>query len=112
MPKGSVVALLGEWRREWPNEFGSVLHAGKRGWASGDWVRPMSGTAVTKDRLRLRQDPSLNAPVLAVIPAGETVRLEGYATGQFHMAQYRGAIGFVSGDWLKDPVFDGAGAIF
>jgi len=113
MPKGSIVLLLGEWAIDVDaNDFGSVLYAGKRGWASGGWVRPMSGTAVTKDRLRLRRGASLNEPVLRVIPAGQTVHLTGWATGQFVEAEHDGLRGYVSGDWLKDPVFDDAPPVF
>jgi uncharacterized protein YgiM (DUF1202 family) len=99
MPKGTIVRLTGEWTPAWR----SVSRGDRTGWVNSTWLSGFRGTAVTRESLRIRQYASLNAPVLKLIPRGETVTVPGWAIGQFHLAEHGGVRGFVSGEWLENP---------
>ena len=104
IPPDTPLTLTGELR----GNFYGVLFGEQRGWVSRDFVVPLVGTAVTTDGLNLRESASTQAPIQAVIPAGATVRLTGYGSGQFVSVEYQGHWGMASGRFLKSPVFNPA----
>ena len=56
--------------------------------------------AVTTASLRLRQQPSSQAKVLLVMPAGAQVQITG-ESGDYYIAVYNGVMGFAAKSYLK-----------
>lgn len=100
LAKDTVVRVTGDL----VDGFRSVSVGGKSGWAHRDYLVDFSGTAVASTSLRLRQWPSLSAPVVQMISPGETVVVDFGAVGQFHRVSLGGVSGWASGEWLEDPV--------
>nr|MBA2277859.1 SH3 domain-containing protein [Chloroflexia bacterium] len=115
MPSGSSVTLTGRSS----NGFLAVEFRGTRGWAfaqylssggggesggdsgSSDAGSPSAtGTATVTSSLNLRRGPSTSDGVIAVMPRGATVTLNGRAAEGFLSVTYRGSSGWAFGQYL------------
>ena len=87
--------------------FREVTYNGTTGWASDDYLTPLGssnptnppaafdGTAVVEAATNFRDDASLNAGILLVLPAGATVSVSDQVTNGFRYSQYNGTNGWV-----------------
>ena len=83
--------------------FAEVIHDGIRGWLSAAYLAtttPAPNTAAATDDVNLRHGPSVDDPVLTVIPAGDRVRLTGEERDGFLGAEYGDDAGWVSEEYL------------
>ena len=81
--------------------FVAVTYDGVSGWAHRDYLRRYPGFATTTDGLNLRSDPSLDAGVILVMPAGSQVTTLGGQTNGFFLVEYGSTIGWAHGDYLS-----------
>lgn len=87
--------------------FREVTYNGTTGWASDDYLTPLGssnptnppaafdGTAVVEAATNFRDDASLNAGIILVLPAGATVSVSDQVTNGFRYSQYNGTNGWV-----------------
>lgn len=88
--------------------FFAVTYDGESGWAYGDYLRLYPAFAATTDALNLREDASLNADVITVMPAGASVTVLGGPTNGFYNVRYNETSGYAHGDYLDfDQPSDG-----
>jgi uncharacterized protein YraI len=109
MPAGASV--------EWDNFQGevngyvAVTYDGVSGWAHRDYLQLYPGFATTTAGLNLRSDPSLDAGVILVMPAGSQVTTLGGPTNGYYSVDYNGTVGWAHGAFLafgeSGPVEDG-----
>lgn len=91
--------------------FYPVGYGHDNGWAFGDYLEPIEqtvlppGKAFTTDRLNLRNEPSLEAKVITVIPSGAEVQITGAPKSGFYPVVYSTYTGWGFGDYLTrtDP---------
>lgn len=96
MPAGASVTLTGGSQ----NGFLEVTYNGMTGWASADYLTDFP-TATVDSALNLRSSPSLDAPVLAVMPGGAKVQLLGANQGGFSKVSYNGQTGWAYSAYLR-----------
>ena len=84
------------------------MREGREGWVHGDFLGKFTGTAVTSAPLNVRELPSIQAPILAVIPQGTRVDVVGAGSGQFQhvFTNLVGLPAYASGVYLRDPKVD------
>lgn len=85
--------------------FRYVIHNGLAGWIYDEFLAiegdsPPEGTLVTTTALNLRAEPSLNAKVLTVMPAGVSVTPTGSGSGQFAQVVYGNLTGWAATAYL------------
>ena len=101
-----------EWDpfQEETNGFVAVSYDGTDGWAHTDYLILYPTFATTTDRLNLRDDASLSAEVLLVMPAQANVTVLSGPTNGFYAVQFdQRETGWAHGDYLD---FGGDGAVF
>lgn len=102
MPEGAEVALTGDQA----NGFYGVEFDGESGWASADYLdldggsAPASDRAVVDSALNLRNGPSTGDDVLAVMPGGAEVAVNGAAENGFYPVSFNGQEGWAFGEFL------------
>jgi N-acetylmuramoyl-L-alanine amidase len=83
------------------NGFVAVNYDGTDGWAYAAYLILFPTFATTADRLNLRDDPSLSADVLTVMPSGAQVTVLSGPTNGFFSVQFdQRLIGWAHGDYL------------
>jgi uncharacterized protein YgiM (DUF1202 family) len=99
MPTGAAISwdpTQGE-----TNAYVAVTYDGTDGWAASDYLYLYPGAATTTDNLNLRAEPSLDAELLLVMPAGTTVTtIGGPSNGFFEVRTDLGEHGWASADYL------------
>ena len=86
--------------------FRYVIHDGLAGWMHGDFLLwtvdgPVPDTLTTTSDLNLRKEPSLSAPVLAVMPEGTSVRPTGAGNNNFAEVVYGSLKGWAHTSYLN-----------
>jgi uncharacterized protein YraI len=82
------------------NGFVAVTYDGTGGWAYAAYLILFPTFAATTDRLNLRDDPSLSADVLTVMPSGADVMVLSGPTNGFFSVQFDQQTGWAHGDYL------------
>lgn len=102
---GTVVEISGTVQ----NGFRQVIHQGRAGWVSNQFLSmdsPGEGPydpnyATTTASLNLRAEPSMSAKVLLVMPSGARVKvLEGYSNN-FRKVSYNNTVGWAHTSYLN-----------
>jgi uncharacterized protein YraI len=88
------------------NGFRYVVHGDLAGWMYEDYLLwnvdgPVPATVTTTSDLNLRKEPSLSAPVLAVMPEGTAVRPTGAAAYDFAEVVYGALTGWAHTSYLN-----------
>ena len=84
------------------NGFVSVNYHGTDGWAHTDYLYLFPMNATTTARLNIREDPSLSADVVEVMPAGaNVVLLSGPESGFFAVRYQERVTGWAHSDYLE-----------
>ncbi|MGH2557620.1 MAG: SH3 domain-containing protein [Thermomicrobiales bacterium] len=94
------------------NGFYRVRYNGVSGWASADYLDRgggSSGNTTVLDDLNLRSGPSTGDGVIAVMPAGSTVSVNGGPDNGFYLVSYGGMDGWAFGAYL-DGYASGTGS--
>ncbi len=60
-----------------------------------------AASAVTTARLNLRSGPSVNDPVVTVIPDGAQISVDGDAEAGYYPVTYNGTSGYAATDWIQ-----------
>jgi len=83
------------------NGFVAVNYDGTDGWAYAAYLYLFPAAATTTDDLNLREDPSLSADVIDVMPAGANLQvLSGPTNGFFAVRYEQQQSGWAHGDYL------------
>jgi uncharacterized protein YraI len=83
------------------NGFVAVSYDGTDGWAYAAYLYLFPAPATATDRLNLREDPSLSADVIEVMPAGSNLQvLSGPTNGFFSVRFEQQQAGWAHGDYL------------
>lgn len=121
VPGGSTVTVIGSIS----NGYSAASYQGIAGWVATEYLTEVvapapepnpptapgpvktpeagTGTAYTTTELNLRDGPSANQPVLAVMPAGAAVSLTGVTEAGFYRVIYNGQVGWAAVDYLSVP---------
>ena len=83
-----------------------IRHNGQYGWVHVDFINPggsgqQPGYLVTTANLNLRSGPSLDSPVLKIIPAGAQVARGDQVSNGYRAVTYAGVSGWASTAYLK-----------
>jgi uncharacterized protein YraI len=103
IPYGATVTVRGGVQ----NGFYPVTYNGQQGWSSSDYLAlakpstngPQAGVAT--DFLNLRSGPSGSHPVIAVIPSGADLVINGESSGGYLSVTWSGFQGFAHRDWIR-----------
>jgi uncharacterized protein YgiM (DUF1202 family) len=111
-----VLLVIPAWAElEWDpaetrqNGFVAVNYDGTDGWAYAAYLILFPMTATTTDWLNLRDDPSLSAEVITVMPMGADVQVLSGPDNGFFSVRYGEQAGWAYGDYLD---FGGGGGDF
>src|SRR5579884_1977772 len=102
IPSGASVTLTGDSQ----NGFRSATYQGNDGWIfsgyldSGDGA-PSRQPATTTDDVNLRTDPSSDAGVIVVMPAGAAVALTGQQENGYVSVDYQGTDGWAAAAYIS-----------
>jgi uncharacterized protein YraI len=95
------------------NGFVAVNYDGTEGWAHTDYLYLFPMSATTTARLNIREDPSLSADVVEVMPAGASVTLLSGPENGFFAVQYQQQVtGWAHSDYLELGGGGGGGGDF
>ncbi len=102
LPAGTTVQLFDSYS----NNYRMIGYAAQTGWVSIDFINPggsgqQPGYLVTTANLNLRSGPSIQAPVLKVIPAGSQVARGDEVSNGFRAVTFAGISGWASTSFLK-----------
>ena len=102
MPNGATITV---WYGEQVNGFLRTRYGSLEGWAYQDYIRgtlgqpPANRVVVTVD-INLRAAPSLDAPIILVMPAGSTADGAAEVVNGFRHVTYNGIVGWAFNAYL------------
>ena len=86
-----------------PKTWDYVSYNGKTGWMMREFLREEVNTAVVTGRkVALRQDPSKQASIIMRIDTGSVVLLEKEPESQWDYVSYKGNVGYMMREYLKE----------